>query len=248
MNRTECRRVFPGDPNFTSESVMFLLDIHCGVGLRNRAHAEHSMEWFPGQQYRVITNRNYLVDPSITNEILVPWDPIDRPTLAQACYLASPWLVSEASWGAFSWDNRVVYVPHFRQGEKNNVYRRATVEFNQMPKPSWNDFKRWEEDVGVIGVTEIAPRDSVDRRLLESQGVLVAAGHPLALLETARAILSQRISATKAPIFQERGGLGDDATDEEVRTAKVTALNDTYLALEPAALDAAMLAEVERIR
>ena len=235
-------RRLPGNDDFTSDDVRQLLDFHCG------AEEMHAADWFPDIEYRVTENRNYLVDPSILNEILVPSEADDSEILSRACFLADPWHVTEKSWLAFPWESRVVYIPHFRDGDKNNVYKRIRVVFSKMPKPSWADLKRWEEDFEIAGLAKHRSSDSTDRRLQESQDVLLAAGHPLNFLETAKATLSRQISELKAPVFHERGGLETGATAEEIHTVKVRALNAVVAALDPTALDTAMINEVKRIR
>ena len=232
MRKLEWERLIPGDPNFTTDVVMMLLDFHCG------SDSMHSIDWFPDQQYRVTSNRNYLVDTSITNEILVPWDPDDQMILARACFLASPWRVTDANWLAFDWGNRIVYVPDFRAGEKSNVYRRVSVLFDKMPKPTWRDFTHWEEDYQIELFVGNDSTDFIDKILRESQAELLAGGQLFEHLETARGILYDRIMALDAPIL--------DATED--RAVRAQALNVVYDALKPAALDAAMLVEVNRIR
>ena len=239
MNRINWRRILPGDNDFTSNDVMRLLDSHFDSGQM------HSINWFPGPEYRVIGNRNYLVDPSISNPFLVPWDGDDAPILSRACFLAHPWRVTEEIWRMFQWDNRIVYVPHFRAGEKNNIYRRAIVPFSKTPKPSWADFKNWEIDFEIAAVVRNHPSTLMDRVLMDSQRVLLDSGQSLEFLEAAKATLRDRIVALKAPILTTRGGLGVGSTAEEIRDAKVLSFNALYAALDPAAVDAAMLAEIE---
>ena len=240
--RSKWLRILPGDDDFTSDHVIQLLDFHYGSG------ETHVADWFPDRKYRVTENCNYLVDPLISNEILVPGEHDDEAILARACFLADPWHVTEKTWLAFSWESRVVYITHFRDGDKNNVYKRLRIAFNNIPKPSWSDLKRWEEDSQIADLVEHRSSNSIGRRLQESQDVLLEAGHPLNFLETAKATLTKRILKSKEPVFHKRGGLETGATAEEIRTVKVQALNSIGAALDPTALDTAMISEVKRIR
>ena len=231
-----------------SDFVMILLDFYCGVDVMGEGNPDHSMRWFPGQEYRVISNRNYLVDPAISNLILDPKVRADETILARACYLADPWQVTEESWAAFQWSERVVYVPHFRGAEKNNVYKRRVVTFDPMPKPSLDDVRKWEEDFHLAflpPLAEIPP--FLDWSLSDSREALLSQGHSEDHVGTASAILHARTFALIALALDETGGLRPDATTEEIRAARVSALNAAYEILLPAALDAAMLVEVAKL-
>ena len=68
------------------------------------------------------------------------------------------------------------------------------------------------------------------------------------LLESARNIVEKRLAEMAAPWFDERGGLGKTATADEIhkaRWASFIAVNDF---LQPATIDAAMEAEVEKLK
>ena len=66
-------------------------------------------------------------------------------------------------------------------------------------------------------------------------------------LESARNIIRKRIYDMKRPIFLADAGLGDDATEDEIKTEKRRAIEEVYEAVKPEALDKAMQAEVDKL-
>ena len=254
MRKTAWLRHFLGDVHFNSNFILHLLDFNCGVDVIGELIDPvdilySSIRCFPGQEYRVTTNENYLVDPSISNDILVPWEEADLPILARAIYGADPWQVTKESWTAFPWEQRIVYVTHFRGDEKHNVYKRLVVPFNTMPKPSLDDLREWEEDYQIAWLLRLADNGaiSVNRPLLESRVSLLDLGYSTDHVRTANNILRARILAVEAPMWDETGGLSPDATAEEIRTVHVTALNTAYDMVQPDALDTAMLVEIKKL-
>ena len=253
MRKTAWPRYFLGDVEFDSSFILHLLDFHCGVDvigadIEQVNPPDSSMRCFPGQEYRVTTNENYLVDPSISNDILVPWEEADLPILARAIFRA-PWQVTKKSWAAFQWEQRIVYVPHFRGNEKNNVYKRLIVTFDTMLKPTLDDLKGWEEDWQIAWILRLADDRviSMKQSLLESRESLLDLDYSTDHVRAASNILRTRILAVEAPIRDETGGLSSDATAEEIRAVHVTALNTAWRMLQPVALDTAMLVEIKKL-
>lgn len=102
---------------------------------------------------------------------------------------------------------------------------------------------RTEGDLAARDPGELAElwTESQAHELLE--GVARRTNH----LESARNVIRKRIFDMGAPLLLEDAGLGPSASPAEVEEEKFRALEETYSATLPAALDAAMLAEVAKL-
>ena len=203
--------------------------------------------WFPDAKYRFrfSPTQNYLVPPDVNAEIIVPWGEGERDTYLNLTRqsLIYMWSVTPASWQEYLWNPRVVYENHWRGREPYPVLRRVLVPFTKMPKPSWEDFFRWEEDYQLQGLVAMHPSGRTDN-ILDESVLAVSSTNPdisNSQLREARAVVYDRIIAVKAPALDARGGLAASASGEEVRAARVASLNALYDVTKPEKLDAAIL-------
>lgn len=308
----QLRRFRDGD-SLISGHLHILFDYHF-AGFFGTSSYPNSGDWFPAA-HRAYGDENYLVPPDITDPVI--FNDVQKRNRARGSGSNhGEWVVTEASWAAFSWNPRVIYqeTTHEHEGQIYPALQRILVPFDKTPKPTWAEILEWEENylVDWLALPEIdakisaAVRGSRDALLgeaveharhaagihtgrglehmpalsyLANRGASAGVDHPRAvlrtgtgdelvdlwteadahgliqplaertnLLESARNVVSKRLSGYQAVLRDPHGGLAATATAQEVRDAKAAAANALHAESAPAAMDAAMNAEVARLQ